>query len=87
MLRAQLVIIREAIEVVLRHVASLAPSDRTTLLQARLQDCAQEAEMWSAASPTRPEIDALMTRLLALHVEVRTLERQAPLAEGEAVTG
>jgi hypothetical protein len=83
--RAQFVVIRDAIEVVLRHVECLPPSDRATQLQARLKDLAQEMEMWSAAWPTRPEVDALMKRVLALHVEVTTLERQAPVAEGEAV--
>jgi hypothetical protein len=86
MLPAQFVIIREAIDVVLRHLKSVPPSDRTTQLQARLQDCVQETQMWSAAWPTRRELDALMKRLLALHVEVTTLERQALVAEGEVVT-
>jgi hypothetical protein len=85
MFRAHLVVIRDAIEVVLRHLELLPPSDRTTQLQARLRDCAQETEMWSAVSPTRRDLDALMKRLLALHVELTTLERQAPVADGEAV--
>jgi hypothetical protein len=85
MFQAQFVVIREAIEVVLRHLESVPPSDRTTQLQARLKDCAQETEMWSAAWPTRRELDTLTKRLLALHVEVTTLERHALLANGEAV--
>jgi hypothetical protein len=42
--------------------------------------------MWSAAWPTPREMDALMKRLLALHVEVTKLERQAFVTEGERVT-
>jgi hypothetical protein len=86
MFQAQFVVIREAIEVVLRHLESVPPSNRTTQLQARLQDCVQEAEMWSVSWPTPREMDALMKRLLALHVEVTTLERQMLVTEGEAVT-
>jgi hypothetical protein len=42
--------------------------------------------MWSATSPTPREMDSLMKRVLALHIDVTTLERQAFVAEGEAVT-
>lgn len=83
MFQAQFVVIREAIEVVLRHLESMPPSERTTQLQARLQDCVQETEMWTFAWPTRRELDAIMKRVLALHVEVTKLERQALVADGE----
>jgi hypothetical protein len=86
MFQAQFVVIREAVEVVLRHLASVPPSERTAQLQARLRDCVQETEMWSAAWPTRRELDALMKRVLALHTEVTKLERQAFAGEGEPVT-
>jgi hypothetical protein len=86
MFQAQFVVIREAIEVVLRHLESVPPSDRTTQLEARLRDCAQETEMWSAAWPTPRDMDALMKRLLAIHTEVTKLERQMLVTEGEAVT-
>lgn len=86
MFQAQFVVIREAIEVVHRHLESVPVSDRTRQLEARLQDCAQETEMWSAAWPTPREMDGLMKRLLALHVEVTTLEREGLVAEGAAVT-
>jgi hypothetical protein len=85
MFQAQFVVIREAIDVVLRHLESVPPSDRTTQLQARLRDCAQETEMWSATWPTRRELDALTKRILALHVEVTKLESHALLANGEAI--
>jgi hypothetical protein len=55
-------------------------SDRTGLLQAWAQDCLQEAEQWSASPPTRRELDVLMKRLLALHVEVTKLERERDVA-------
>lgn len=85
-IEAQFVVIREAIEVVLRHLERLPFSDATEQLRTRVRDCAQEAEMWSVAWPTPREMDVLMKRVLALHVEVTTLERQALVAEGAAVT-
>jgi hypothetical protein len=86
MFEAQFVVIQEAVDVVLRHLESVPPSERTTQLQARLRDCLQDTEMWSAAAPTRRELDRLMMRVLALHTEVTKLEHQALVAEGEAVT-
>lgn len=74
-------IIREAIEVVLRHLECLPPSDTREQLRVRLRDCAQETEMWSASSPTPRELDVLMKRVLALHVEVTKAEGSAVLAE------
>jgi hypothetical protein len=84
MFHGQFLLIREAIDVVLRHLEALPPSDVTEQLRARLQDFAQDAEMWSASSPTPREMDVLMKRVLALHVEVTQLERSAALAEGAA---
>jgi len=86
MFQAQFVILREAIEVVLRHLEDLSPSDMTGQLRMRLQDCAQDTEMWSVAWPTPREMDVLMKRVLALHVEVTKAERSAALADGAAVT-
>ncbi len=86
MFPAPSLLIREAIEVVLRDLECLPPPDMTEQLQARLQDCVQEAEMWSAAWPTRRELDVLMKRILALHVEVTQLERGAVLASATAAT-
>jgi hypothetical protein len=80
MIQAQFMVVREATDVVLRHLASLPSSDRTGLLQAWVQDCLQEAEQWSASPPTRRELDLLMKRLLALHVEVTKLERECDVA-------
>jgi hypothetical protein len=44
-----------------------------------VQDCLREADPWDVAPPTSRERDALMTRILALHVEVTRLERGALL--------
>ena len=50
------------------------------------QECMQEIEMWSVSSPTRRELDLLMKRVLALHIEVTKLERHELVAEGDAPT-
>jgi hypothetical protein len=86
MFPAQFLVIREAIDVVLRHLEALPLSDMTEQLRMRVQDCAHDAEMWSAAWPTPREMDVLMKRVLALHVEVTKVERSAALADGAAIT-
>ncbi|MGO9837467.1 MAG: hypothetical protein ACLP1X_25025 [Polyangiaceae bacterium] len=80
MIQTQFVVVRDATDVVLRHLESLPSSARTGLLQAWVHDCLKEAEQWSASPPTRRELDRLMKRLLALHVEVTKLERERGVA-------
>jgi hypothetical protein len=77
---ARLVVVREAIQVILRHLQSLLPSEKTDELHAWAHDCRQEAEQWGASPPTDWEQDVLMKRILALHVAVTKLERDALLA-------
>ncbi|MGO9836830.1 MAG: hypothetical protein ACLP1X_21765 [Polyangiaceae bacterium] len=85
-INTQFVVIREAVEVVLRRLEYLPHSDARDQLRSRIQDCAQEAEMWSASWPTPREMDTLMKRVLALHVEVTKVERAAADPTGGAVT-
>jgi hypothetical protein len=75
---------REAIEVVLLHLECLDPSDGTERLHASVNECLRETDHWRASPPTDRERDGLMTRVLALYVEVMKLEREAPLAEAKA---
>jgi hypothetical protein len=82
----QFVVIQEAVETVLRLLERLPSSNATERLRVRLLDCAQDAEMWSASSPTPHELDVLLKRVLALHAEVTNLERGGHLAEGDAAT-
>lgn len=84
MFPAPLVLIREAMDVILGRLESLPPSDATDQLQARLRDCVQEAEMWSAAWATQRELDALVNRVLGLWVEVTKLERGSVHASAAA---
>ena len=69
MRQARFVVIREATEVVLRHLECLPPSDRREQLCASVQECMQDIEMWSVSSPTMGELDVLTKRVLALHIE------------------
>jgi hypothetical protein len=58
----------------------LLPSETTDELSAWVHDCWQEIEQWVASEPTDREQDALMKRVLALHVAVTKLQRDALLA-------
>lgn len=84
MLPSRLVVVRDAIDVVLRHLEALPPSDRREQLRAWVQDCLLEAEQWRASTPTAREREGLMKRLLALHVAVTKIERDALLTVAKA---
>jgi hypothetical protein len=86
MLQERFVVIREATEVVLRHLERLLPSDGREQLCASVRDCMQEVEMWSVSTPTMGELDRLVKRVLALHIEVTKLERRALVAKGDTPT-
>jgi hypothetical protein len=77
--KARLAVVREAIEVVLRHLECLPPSEKTHELHEWVEDCAHETERCLTAATSVREQDTLMKRVLALHVEVTKLERHALL--------
>jgi hypothetical protein len=83
-LQARFLVVQEAIDVVLRHLECLPTSDRAELLRAWVQDCMRETEQWTASPPTDREREGLMKRLLALHVAVTKIERDALLAVAKA---
>jgi len=80
MVQSRFVVVRDAIDVVLRRLQCTPPSDRTEQLRAWLDECSQEFEQWSASPPTDRERDGIMKRVLALHVAVTRLERDALFA-------
>lgn len=82
----RLLVVREAIDVVLRHLECLPRSDRTEQLQVWVQECLKQTEQWGALAPTDREREGLMKRVLALHVAVTNLERDALPAKGEVAT-
>jgi len=77
---ARFVIVREAIQGVFHHLQHLLPSEKTDELLACVLDCWQKTEQWVASPPTDREQDALMKRILTLHLAVTKLERDALLA-------
>jgi hypothetical protein len=81
----QFVVIQEAVETVLLELERLPQSSATEALRTRLQDCAQDTEMWSGSWPTPRELDVLMKRVLALHAEVTRLADER-LSQGDAAT-
>ncbi len=80
MLQSPFVVVREAIDVVLRRLQCLPSSDTTEQLHAWLDECSQEFEHWSVSPPTDREAEMLMKCVLELHVEVTKLERLALIA-------
>jgi hypothetical protein len=83
MLQSRFVVVREAIDVVLRHLERLPLSGRTEQIHAWLDECLQEVDQWSASPPTDREGEGLMKRVLALHVAVTKMERDALLRDDE----
>ncbi len=70
-------VIREATDIVLRRLEGLAPSEKTDQLRVWVEECLQDVEQWEAAPPTPRERDVIAKRVLAVHIEVTRLERDA----------
>jgi hypothetical protein len=83
--KTRFIVVREAVEVLLGHLECLPQSARTEQLHAWVRDCLRETEQWSASPPTDQARDVIMKRVLALHVEVTRLERQARLAGAKGI--
>jgi hypothetical protein len=77
MYQARFMVVRDAVDVVLRHLECLPTSDHTEHLHVGLQDCLSETEQWTASPPTVRELETVMKRVLSLYVAVTTLERHA----------
>ena len=86
-MRERFIVVREAIDVVVRHLEALPPSDGREQLRAGIRECLQESQQWDVLSPTDRERDGLMKRLLAVHVGVTKLERDTRMREDETATG
>ena len=77
MFDARLRIVQEATDVVLRRLVGLPSSATTDQLRVWVEECQRELEQWGASTPTPRERDTMAKRILALHVEVTRLERDA----------
>jgi hypothetical protein len=80
LIKTRLVVVREAAEVVLAHLECLPVSEKTEELRTLVLDCLRTTEQWLAAPPADRDENALMRRVLELHMEVTRLERHALLA-------
>lgn len=63
----------EAANVVLRHLSDLPDGDEARALREKTLDCIQEAAAWQSGKPSVQVREAMMKRVLALHVEVKRL--------------
>jgi hypothetical protein len=75
MLKTRFEVVREAIDVLFRRLERVPSSARTEELRAAVRDCMRRAGEWSAAPLADRERDAIMKRVLELHVELTNLER------------
>jgi|ERR1035441_1532594 hypothetical protein len=66
---------RDAIGVVQRRLSALPPSPEVKELRPRAEDYLQQVQDWQHSPRTAEEWDALMMRVLGLHVAVAKLER------------
>jgi hypothetical protein len=86
MLKTRFEVVREAIDVLFRRLERVPSSDGTEELRAAVRDCMRRAGQWSASPPPDRERDALMKRVLELHVELTNLERPVPLATAQQLS-
>jgi hypothetical protein len=77
---ARRLVVREAVEGILRLLERFLPSETTDELRESVHHCWHEVEQWALSPPTDREQDVLMKRVLALHVAVTKLHRDALLA-------
>lgn len=78
--RTRFMVVQEAIDILLRHLECLPTSETTERLRAGVFECIREAGQWNASPSIDRAPDALMKRVLALHLEVTKLERAMPFA-------
>jgi hypothetical protein len=71
-------LVQQAIDIVVRRLSALPRTPIADALLARALEHQRQVEEWAKAPPAPQEREQLMKRVLALHVEVTTLERQAP---------
>jgi hypothetical protein len=71
-------LVQQAIDVVVRRLSALPHTPVVEELLGRAQEHQRQAEEWAKAPPAPQEREHLMKRVLALHLEVTTLERETP---------
>ncbi|HEY1693489.1 MAG TPA: hypothetical protein VGG39_15080 [Polyangiaceae bacterium] len=71
-----LAVVRDAIDVIRRHLAALSPEVAEPLAR-RLSACSDEVSRWGSHPPTDPQRDSVMCRVLDIHTAVTLLLRSA----------
>ena len=72
----RLALIQDAIEIVLRHLATLPSSPEVERLRLKAESCLQQAQRWPELKPTPEEREMLMKCVLGLHMAAARLERR-----------
>jgi hypothetical protein len=67
--------LRDAVDVVLRRLSILPPSQEQ--LRAKAEEFRREADTWQPSMPPVEERERVMKQVLALHVAVARLERDS----------
>ncbi len=76
-------VVHDAAKVVFRHLDALPPSREQERLHTTVQDCLTTADEWGTSPPSARDVDALMKRLLQIHVQVARLEYDRSVEELE----
>jgi hypothetical protein len=76
-------VVHDAAKVVFRHLEALPRSREQERLHTTVQDCLTTADGWGTSPPAPRDIDALMKRLLQVHVQVARLEYDGSVDELE----
>jgi len=71
---------RGAVDAAVAALASLPDSDEKSRLLVEAESCARAIQSWPDRPPTSEEREAMMKRVLRLHVAVAALQREAAVA-------
>lgn len=71
-------VLRDAIAVILRSLATLPPSPEGEDLKAKAEECLAAVKGWSRFPPAPEERDRISKSVLKVHAEVAKLQRQGP---------
>jgi hypothetical protein len=71
----QLTMVRDAIEVVMRRLSSIAPSPEVEELRTTAEEYMRQTDSWRVSPPPNGEHDDFMKRVLKLHMALAKMER------------
>jgi hypothetical protein len=71
---ADVLLLLDNVEIVLRAVATMPTSEEARALTERALSCERGVKAWTTAPPTRVECDAMTKRVLGLHIALRKMQ-------------